>query len=68
MNIIPLCILTVLLRSKRRSTSIKGRAHARNVDLSGIDAASLRVRVLPLTEVLRYGTSNVVMQWKYATE
>ena len=43
-------------------------AHTCYVDLSGIDAASLCVSVLPLMEVLHYSASNTVTRLKYATE
>ena len=51
-----------------RSTSVKGGAHTRYVDLSGIDAALLRVWAPPLTEILRYSAPNTVTRSKYATE
>ena len=38
----------------------KGGAQTCDVDLSGIDAASLCVGAPPLTEVVRYSASNVV--------
>ena len=53
-----------MFKALLRSTSIKGRAHTRYVDLFNIDAALLcyepRPWILLLEEVLRYGISNIV--------
>ena len=54
------CITT--FKVLKRSTSLKGGAYTRYVDLSGIDAASLHIWAPPITEVLYYSASSRNMQ------
>ena len=52
----------------RSSTSVKGGAHMRYVDLSGIHVSSLCVWAPPLMEVLHHSTSNTATRLKYTVE